>query len=160
MTVKTIKKCLYHTCRNIFSHCYQDKESSTIIKSNLYRKIKLNLTHYLNHSFLVIQTSLPLGNHSLQCFSSSTSQPRLHSTFARDGNTPGTVGPLHEWLHRSSNVTAKKAKPVWAPSTTLNMTWRLFAANLERWNSCKGTKYDRKKKKKKNQCNWFFEMRL
>lgn len=40
-------KCLCRTFRNIFSCRYSDKQS-TIIKMNLYRKIKLNLIHYLN----------------------------------------------------------------------------------------------------------------
>lgn len=40
VTVETIKKCLLHTCRNIFSHCYQDKESSTIIKKESIQKNK------------------------------------------------------------------------------------------------------------------------
>lgn len=45
--LKMIEKWLF---LHFSESCYEDKKSSTIIKMNLYRKIKLNLIHYLNLS--------------------------------------------------------------------------------------------------------------
>lgn len=62
---------------------------------------------------LVIQTSLPTQEPlSAVFFKFKFSPMSSFCIFSCDRNTPAAVGPLHEWLHSSSNVTAKKAKPV------------------------------------------------